>query len=1136
MAKVIDAGNKERKVSLFTFAITVAVSIAVSARTCDVTAYGARPDGTTDNTAAIQKAIDECSAGGGGRVLVPGGGVYKTYTLNLKNGVDLHVDRGATLKGGEDPYKYPEFAPTDVWHVERAPRFNKRAMFYTVGQTNVSITGAGTIDGNAAAFHERVDGRWRRISDTNITGRCVFFVGCRDVRFDDVLVYHPCGWSTWFLDCDRVQCRGVRIECDHEFHNGDGLHFGGCRDVTVSDCVIDAEDDALIVRTHQEQMRTVRPCERMTFANCVLRSNQCAIRIGWTGDGPIRDVTFDNIQCAYSRLGVQFYLPAEPPPPAVWNDPPRGCGLVKPPLEARLPFSVENLRFSNMSIYSYNAPFYIDVGRTERVAFMKDVTFSNCRFTSQQPPVFRCRPEDNVSGWRFSDVTFAIAKPRGQVRANVGMAGGPSMGWFENMRDIVLENVKWTWLPQDRPEWAVVLEQEGSPRPVRLNGARMPCDVDEPAPGVRRFRYGALTDGYQSWNVQVELEERTTSGGKTYTGRIANNDNGIRVTAFEGPYFDRVRVDPQDAALYVPCGLGQRECSFPRANDKNVKPLPSPDFVPNMWRPTTWYALNDGRYTYDTCFHPGVGSTMPWLALTSEGRTLYAGAHDAQARPKRMRVRWNPEENRVDVAFDHRLFLPSGETYALPEAVFETFDGDWHAAAKRYRRWYDATWKVRAAAPDWTKDVTGWLLVILKQQNEELMWPYTDIPKLCDVAERNGLNCIGLFGWTVGGHDHLYPDYDPDPKMGGVPALKAGIAEAHRRGIRVCIYANGQLQQVGATRFWDEYGKNLALVMKDGKPVIQTYHKYRDIPEYQFALGCLYGKSWFDRMYSLAEQAESFGADAILYDQLGVFPPFACYGKGHGHPTPYHSYSEERPAFIRRLADGIQKRNPNFAVLTEGLHDTVLDSIGMFHGCEFGAFAFDAGKQIPARAKGSRSGAFPELWAYTFPELVTTMRFMQPMLSRTMANIAVTFGFRHDIEVRYMPDRAYVLDGKMPTKNDYGTVVNVPDIGEMTKVSPAEASAYLKSVCDFQRAHAKYLMRGRFVDDEGFACADLALTAKRFVAADGTSAVCVWNMSDKPVDVKLSGLGGAISVHAPIGTSVQGPLAANSLRLYLFGM
>ena len=118
-----------------------------------VTSYGAKPDGATDNTAAIQKAIDDCAAKGGGRVLVPGGGKYVTYTLNLKNNVELHIDRGATLLGGEDPLKYPVFETNAVWNAERSPRFNRRAMFYTVGQTNVAITGAGTIDGNAEKFH-----------------------------------------------------------------------------------------------------------------------------------------------------------------------------------------------------------------------------------------------------------------------------------------------------------------------------------------------------------------------------------------------------------------------------------------------------------------------------------------------------------------------------------------------------------------------------------------------------------------------------------------------------------------------------------------------------------------------------------------------------------------------------------------------------------------------------------------------------------------------------------------------------------------------------------------------------------------------------------------------------------------------
>ena len=76
----------------------------VNAAEFNVTCYGAKPDGTTDNTAAIQKAIDDCAAKGGGRVLVPGGGRYMTYTLNLRNNVELHIDRGATAAQAGDRY------------------------------------------------------------------------------------------------------------------------------------------------------------------------------------------------------------------------------------------------------------------------------------------------------------------------------------------------------------------------------------------------------------------------------------------------------------------------------------------------------------------------------------------------------------------------------------------------------------------------------------------------------------------------------------------------------------------------------------------------------------------------------------------------------------------------------------------------------------------------------------------------------------------------------------------------------------------------------------------------------------------------------------------------------------------------
>ncbi len=404
----------------FVAAIALALSVPVSranAADLDVTHYGAKPDGATDNTAAIQQAIDDCAAKGGGRVRVPGGGKYVTYTLNLKNNVDLHIDRGATLLGGEDPLKYPLFETNAVWNAERAPRFNRRAMFYTVGQTNVAITGAGTIDGNAEKFHHD-SGRktwtgytWVRNSATNITGRCVFFVGCRDVHLDDVLILHPAGWSTWFLDCDRVGVRGVRIEADRRFPNGDGLHFGGCRDVTVSDCIVNSQDDAFVVRTHQEQMKKPRPCERIVVNNCILNSyGAFAIRIGFRGDGPVRDVSFNNIVSTHSKAGIGFTVPSAPKGEDM--DPPRGRGLKPPPPESLVPFSAENFRFSNMSIASDLPSCLVAVGEsaTTPIAFIKDISFSHCRFKAPGVPRVRCRPQDNVRDWRFSDVVFEIGE------------------------------------------------------------------------------------------------------------------------------------------------------------------------------------------------------------------------------------------------------------------------------------------------------------------------------------------------------------------------------------------------------------------------------------------------------------------------------------------------------------------------------------------------------------------------------------------------------------------------------------------------------------------------------------------------------------------------------------------------------
>ena len=121
----------------------------------------------------------------------------------------------------------------------------------------------------------------------------------------------------------------------------------------------------------------------------------------------------------------------------------------------------------------------------------------------------------------------------------------------------------------------------------------------------------------------------------------------------------------------------------------------------------------------------------------------------------------------------------------------------------------------------------------------------------------------------------------------------------------------------------------------------------------------------------------------------------------------------------------------------------------------------------------------------------------------------------------------------------------------MNAEPPAVASAYMKAVSDFQRKHAKYLMRGKFVDEGGFiyrtscqpaqngqdARSPKNIVAKRYTADDRTSAVCVWNISEKPVSVEIDGIDGIgkpSAVFAPAGEKTEGPLAPDSIRLYVF--
>ena len=268
--------------------------------------------------------------------------------------------------------------------------------------------------------------------------------------------------------------------------------------------------------------------------------------------------------------------------------------------------------------------------------------------------------------------------------------------------------------------------------------------------------------------------------------------------------------------------------------------------------------------------------------------------------------------------------------------------------------------------------------------------------------------------------------------------------------------------------------------------------------------------------------------------KTGIFSPFACYGKGHGHPTPAWSYEAERPAFIRSIADEMKKFNPNFAIMTEGLHDSIFDSVAFFHGCSFGTYPPACKSLVRARlAEKNPGGEWPEIIKYTFPEFASTVRVPTPIVDRPMLNYTLAFGFRHDVELRYGPDRMYVETGKV-TK-DYGTVKNPPSMPILESAPQEKLVAYMKAISDFQHANADLLLEGRFVDVDGFSFTGKGCLAKRFTGTKG-SGVLVWNMGKKPAAVTIAGLGAPTKVTEPEAgvVSADVPLDADTLRLYRF--
>ena len=259
-----------------------APGVARITRTCDAHEFGAAGDGRAKDTAALQRAVEACSTGDGGTVVLARG-TFLSGTIVLRSHVTLRIEAGATLLGSRDDADYPAQAPP-VRNTELANC--QRALVYAEGATSVRIEGGGTIDGNAD-----ID-KWRSMAlPEGQRPMAIFAVWSFDVAIEGITVRNAATWAVVGMEVHFLAIRGITVDSPHG-PTHDGIDVVDGRFVTIEDNTITAGDDGICLKSGSANgLRDV-----VVRRNRILGAGVAnGLKLGTATVGPMRDILFEDI-------------------------------------------------------------------------------------------------------------------------------------------------------------------------------------------------------------------------------------------------------------------------------------------------------------------------------------------------------------------------------------------------------------------------------------------------------------------------------------------------------------------------------------------------------------------------------------------------------------------------------------------------------------------------------------------------------------------------------------------------------------------------------------------------------------------------------------------------------------------------
>lgn len=410
--------------------------------------FGAIGDGKTDNTRAIQSAINVCMKNG--RVLIPKG-VFYTGPIVLKSHITLEVSTGAKLLASSNELDYP-LLPGEIecqstgkklqfatW--EGHPRQCYQSFISAHHAEDIKIIGDGVIDGNGP------NGIWYINHKAMVIGRPrLFFVNdCDNVTVHGITGNNSASWNFHPFFSHNVSFYDIKVNADKNSPNTDGCNPESCDNVNIIGSVFSVGDDCVAIKSGKVYMgkKYKVPSKNITIRNCLMQYGHGAIVLGSELAGGITDLSISRCLFSHTDRGLRIKTRRG-----------RGKDAI-----------VDNVTFSHIKMDNVLTPLVINMfyfcdpdGKKKYVwskekfpvdemtpyigkCHFKDIVCEDCEYAAG---FFYGLPEQPIKEITLENISFSVkkdAKPGIPAMMSYAKKCCKEGLYFNNVENVILKNV-----------------------------------------------------------------------------------------------------------------------------------------------------------------------------------------------------------------------------------------------------------------------------------------------------------------------------------------------------------------------------------------------------------------------------------------------------------------------------------------------------------------------------------------------------------------------------------------------------------------------------------------------------------------------------------------------------------------------